>query len=51
MEAGKQHMKCNDCGCRFEAGSRERDDTGKKPVEPAPPITCPQCASMNITTA
>ena len=50
MESKKQHMKCNDCGCRFEAGPPKEEEARKKPVEP-PPITCPQCMSMNITTA
>jgi len=51
METPKKKLVCNDCGCRFEVGAPEDKDIAKKPPEPATPVLCPECKSMNITTA
>jgi predicted Zn-ribbon and HTH transcriptional regulator len=56
MEA-KQFV-CNDCGCRFEyrilkEGKLPASEKGAKSGEKAEPrrTLCPQCESLNITTA
>jgi len=51
METEKKKLVCNDCGCRFEAGMPKEAETPKKPAEPPTPVLCPECKSMNITTA
>ena len=50
-EEEKKKLVCNDCGCRFEAGIAEETETPKKQAEQPAPALCPECKSMNITTA
>ncbi|HEY3275995.1 MAG TPA: hypothetical protein VGJ94_05195 [Syntrophorhabdaceae bacterium] len=53
MEEQKKQLMCNDCGCRFEAGTgKEPPEKEVKPQAPPPPsVQCPECKSMNVTTA
>ena len=52
METEKRHLVCNDCGCRFEAGApKEAEGKKAQPAEPPPKDLCPECKSMNLTSA
>jgi hypothetical protein len=55
MEA--KQCVCNDCGCRFEYRILKEGELPvlpeeKKECTPAKTnVACPQCASLNVTTA
>jgi predicted Zn-ribbon and HTH transcriptional regulator len=40
-------LKCQMCGCRFEAKVLDRDDRNERYREGVP-VRCPQCNSMRI---
>ena len=55
---GAQHLVCTDCGCKFqihEAGKKQAQASQGKSAgtgKPKPPkVCCPECQSMNVTTA